>query len=114
LIFCVEITAAFSTAQRRNNVLTILQNYVTQFAADEFHTPLVAPFDAIYKGWTNAIAAQMQLRTAANRDQVWADIQGAVTGPGAPVSGVARRYDAPLDEADPNGPLENDTTQHWP
>jgi hypothetical protein len=56
----------------------------------------------------------MQLRTAANRDQVWADIQGAMTGQGAPLKGVARRYDAPLDEADPNGPLQNDTTQHWP
>lgn len=114
MIYCVEITAAFSTAQRRNNVLGILQNYVTQFQADAFVPSTVGPFEAAYKGWTNAVAGTMRLRTQANRDAVWADIQGAMTGPAAPVKGVARKWDAPQDTSEPDGPIANDTTQTWP
>lgn len=114
MIYCVEITAAFSTPQRRNNVLGILQNYVTQFTGDLFVPAQVAPYEAAYKGWVNALHGEMRLRTEANREQVWADIQSAMTGQAAPTKGVARKFDAPLDEADPGAPISNDVTQTWP
>ena len=114
MIYCVEITAAFNTAQRRDNVLGILQNYVAQFAADAFH-PFQGPqaYDAAYKGWANAVACTMKLRTQANRDAIWADIQANAAGPGAPTKGVARRWDAALD-VDLSALVENDSTLQFP
>ncbi len=114
MIYCVEVTASFNTANRRDNVLGVLTNYAAQFAADLFVPAQIAPYDGAYKGFPNALHGELRLRTQVNREQVWTDIEAAMTGPGAPTKANWRKFDAPLDEADPGAPISNDVFRMLP
>jgi hypothetical protein len=111
VIFCLFVKARFSTAQRRDNAIAQVNNYLARpgIAGDLFIPAEVAAFDAGYKGWANALTAQCRFRTQASRDDLWTQLDTYLSqANAAPVESYGERWDQLLDAPNPDA----DTTRY--
>jgi hypothetical protein len=112
MVYILYVKARFSTAQKRDNALTRVTNYLAQpsIADDLFVSPAaVAPFDAPYKGWDHALSAQCRFRTQASRDDLWNDMDTYLsTANNAPLESYGEKWDQMLDAPNPDA----DTTRY--
>ncbi len=90
MVFIVGAHLSFTSAARRNNTQTNVQNQVdTTLAGDLFVPARIGPYDGAYKGWPNALNIDLRLFTKANRDAIWAQLDTLFgTGINGPVTGA--------------------------
>lgn len=111
MIYIVYVKARFSTAQKRDNAIAQVTNYLAQPAiSDDLFVPAqVAPYDAPYKGWANALTVMCRFRTQATRDTLWNQLDAFLSQSArAPVESVGEKWDQALDAPDPDA----DTTRY--
>lgn len=107
MIYCSQYKVAFSTANRRNQVLSRLQQDAVANAADFFVEPQIGAYDGAYKfgpSWRFAINAEYRFVTQANRDAQWDMAQAQLdsrAGSGKAVAGAwTEKWDQDLDHPD--------------
>lgn len=111
MIYIVYVKARFSTAAKRDQALAQVTNYLAQPAIsnDLFVPAQVAPYDAAYKGWANALTAECRFRTQSTRDTLWTNIDTFLTQSSrAPVESLGEKWDQKLDDPNPDA----DTTRY--
>jgi hypothetical protein len=111
MIYILYAKARFSTAQKRDRALQQVTNYLAQpgISNDLFVPAQVAPYDAAYKGWANALTAECRFRTQASRDTLWSQLDAYLsTSNQAPVESLGEKWDQKLDDPDPDA----DTTRY--
>lgn len=111
MVFILYVKARFSTAQKRDKALQQVTSYLAQpsIADDLFVPAQVAPYDAAYKGWANALTAECRFRTQATRDNLWTQLDAYLsTSNQAPVESFGEKWDQMLDAPNPDA----DTTRY--
>jgi hypothetical protein len=111
MIYIVYFKARFSTATKRDNALAQVTSYLAQptISNDLFVPSQVAPYDAAYKGWANALTAECRFRTQASRDDLWTQVDAFLsTSARAPVESLGEKWDQALDAPNPDA----DTTRY--
>jgi hypothetical protein len=107
----IYVKARFSTTNKRDQALAQITNYTARpgISADYFVPAQVASLDAAYKGWGNALTAELRFRTQSNRDDLWTQMDAFLsTSARAPVESLGEKWDSQLDAPDPDA----DTTRY--
>lgn len=111
MIYILYVKARFSTANKRDNAISQVTNYLAQpdIANDLFVPAQVAPFNAPYKGWPNAMTVECRFRTQATRDDLWTTLDTFLsTSNRAPDESFGEHWDQMLDAPNPDA----DTTRY--
>lgn len=119
MIYILYVKARFSTANKRDNALAQVTNYLAQpaIANDLFVPSQVAPYDAPYKGWPNALTAECRFRTQQVRDDLWTQLDSFLTASNrAPVESYGEHWDQMLDAPNPDADTTryNQFSKTWP
>jgi hypothetical protein len=119
LIYIIYVKARFSTANKRDQALGRVTNYLAQpgISDDLFVPAQAAPYDAAYKGWANALIAECRFRTQATRDNLWNDLDGYLSQQnGGPVESYGEHWDQKLDDPNPDADTTryNQFSKTWP
>jgi hypothetical protein len=126
MVYNIGLQIAYPNSQKQQSVAAQLVTYIAQFESDLYPARTAAScvriYNAAYKwgaNWQFTISAECQLRTLANRDQMWADLDASLgSGQQGPVTNDPRpghgwRFDIQNDEDPPDYTKQNLIERFW-